>query len=96
MLCVRVRACVDACVCVVSDLCKYGVYTVVEDKENNVTICTFFLNRALVSPVSVGQSCVDANTIAKPQLMGLCLLHILDRKKKGHLFSFLFFLNCFK
>lgn len=28
-----VCACVDVRVCVVSDLCKYGVYTVVEDKK---------------------------------------------------------------
>lgn len=86
---VRVDACVWFRICV--NMASILLLKTKKKKKENVTICTFFLNRALVSPVSVGQSCVDANTIAKPQLMGLCLLHILDRKKMGHLLFLFFF-----
>lgn len=61
--------------------------TVVE--EEKVTICVFFSEPSItVSPLFLGQSCVDANTIAKPQLMGLCLQHILDRKERKDTFFF--------
>lgn len=44
-LVLRVCVRVSVCMCVILNLCKYGVYAVVGDKKkNNVTICTFFLN----------------------------------------------------